>query len=75
MPGARLPPFALKLRALRHARRLTQKRLAELAGLSVARVAIIEQGQWPKRNYLDTLRKLASALGVQLAELDEDLAG
>lgn len=55
------------LRVLRAERDLTQKALAEAADLSPAYVSQIESGQ--KRPSMDTLERLAGALGVPVSEL------
>jgi transcriptional regulator with XRE-family HTH domain len=64
--------FAGTLTRLREARGLTVYALAKAAGVDASQLRRIESGErmptWP------TLRKLASALGVSLAEFDH-LAG
>lgn len=69
------PPFILASNAyhLRRARGLTQEQLAERIGVRQPRIAEIERGDANPR--LDTLAKLARALGVTVsALLDEDFA-
>jgi DNA-binding Xre family transcriptional regulator len=56
-----------KLKGLRLRRRLTQQKLAELAGLSVTQVSRIEQGVHTPR--FSTLEKLADALGIDADDL------
>jgi transcriptional regulator with XRE-family HTH domain len=59
--------FGATLRAERQARKLTQQALAFEAGLSLTYVGEIERGQ--RMISLDTLQRLASALGMTGAEL------
>lgn len=57
-----------ELRTLRRARRLTQKQLAELAGIEQATISKIESGT--DYNYTrDTIQRLSAALDVEPAEL------
>ena len=59
----------MKLRELRIQRALTQKALAEQAGIAAVTVAAIERGlQLPT---LSTGRKLADALNVEPTEIEE----
>ena len=59
----------MKLRELRIQKALTQKALAELAGIAAVTVAAIERGiQLPT---LSTGRKLAGALGIEPVDIDE----
>ena len=58
------------LRVLRLNRGLTQAQLAERAGVSEFTVIRLERGQG-KRPYPSTRRKLADALGVEIAAVDE----
>ena len=60
-----------RLRELREARLLTQQELAERAGVGVATIIRIETGQVAP--HFQTLRKLATALGVEAGELIPDL--
>jgi transcriptional regulator with XRE-family HTH domain len=61
-------PITLRLRELREARGLTQRALAESAGISQATVARLESGSL--RNVtLDTVERLADALGVPAGRL------
>jgi transcriptional regulator with XRE-family HTH domain len=55
------------LRAARRRAALSQRRLAELAGVSANTVRLLEGGQ--RGSYPVTARKLARALGVAPAEL------
>ena len=59
-----------RLKRLRTLNALTQAELAEQAGLTTAAVARIERDEAEPRP--TTLRKLASALGVQPRELIEE---
>jgi transcriptional regulator with XRE-family HTH domain len=60
-PGG-LPPFAARLKALREARGLTQKQLAERADLHLGAVFKLEQGK--REPAWSTVLALAEALGV-----------
>ncbi|MBP6670166.1 MAG: helix-turn-helix transcriptional regulator [Gemmatimonadales bacterium] len=63
-----MSPITLRLRELREARGLTQRALAESAGISQATVARLESGSL--RNVtLDTVERLADALGVPAGRL------
>ena len=53
-----------ELRALREAKGLTTRELAELAGLDHSHIAKIERGTYNLR--IDTLDKVASALGAEI---------
>ena len=59
--------FAKRIKDLRAMRGLTQAVLAERAGLSLAYIGRLETGHYDPQ--LSTLRKLAKALKVTLAEL------
>ncbi len=59
---------ATKLRNLREARILSLRELEELSGVSYNTIWFIEVGR-RKRTHPRTIRKLASALNVQPAEL------
>ncbi len=59
---------AAKLRNLREARILSLRELEELSGVSYNTIWFIEVGR-RKRTHPRTIRKLASALNVQPAEL------
>jgi transcriptional regulator with XRE-family HTH domain len=61
--------FAVKLKALRESRALTQEALARKAGMSRAYLARLEMGRHDPP--LSRLRKLARALGVPVGELLE----
>jgi transcriptional regulator with XRE-family HTH domain len=64
------PPRGIPLPALRAMRRsmaLSQKGLAELAGVSATTVRQVENGR--RGSYPSTLRKLSEALGVTPAAL------
>ena len=58
------------LRAVRWRTALSQRRLAELAGVFANTVRLLESGR--RGAYPNTLRKLASALGVAPAELTRE---
>jgi transcriptional regulator with XRE-family HTH domain len=58
-----------RIKALRHERDLLQKQLAEKAGLTASMVSQIESGRLTPT--LPTLRKVAGAFGVSVAELLE----
>jgi DNA-binding XRE family transcriptional regulator len=59
----------MKLRAWRAQRVLSQKKLADRAGLSVFTIVAIENGKQLPRP--ETAQKLAEALGVNPLEIDE----
>jgi transcriptional regulator with XRE-family HTH domain len=67
-------PIGKKLKELREAAGLTQQELAVKAGLSVSNVASIEQRQEGNPR-INTVMALASALGVDVAELLGSEAG
>ncbi len=53
-----------QLRALREAKGLTTRELAELAGIDYSHIAKIERGTYNLR--VDTLHKVATALGAEI---------
>ena len=59
----------VKIRELRRAAGLTQKELAEAAGLSTNFIGYVERGV--RKPSLDTLERIAQALGVALNDLFE----
>jgi transcriptional regulator with XRE-family HTH domain len=59
-----------RLRTLRLNAGLTQAELARAAGLSAASIKRLEAGKG-KRPYPSTRRRLAAALGVAIADVDE----
>jgi transcriptional regulator with XRE-family HTH domain len=61
----------MALRELRHARVLTQRELAALAGVSIKTLNDVEQ--FKVRPHPTTLRKLAKALGVEPTTLAEHM--
>lgn len=65
--GAVRPASAARLRDLRLSRRLTQRQLADRAGISIEAVWTIENGRKSPRR--GTLALLAAALGVPVADL------
>jgi transcriptional regulator with XRE-family HTH domain len=60
-----------RIRAARKAAGLTQEELARRASMSLNGLALLEQGERTDPHY-STLRKLASALGMTVAELVGD---
>jgi DNA-binding XRE family transcriptional regulator len=63
-------PIALKLRALREQRGLTQKEAAQLADVSELTVYRLESGK--RTPYMPTVTKIARVYGVPLGELLEE---
>lgn len=59
--------FGKRIRQLRQMQDLTQEQLAEAANLSVSFLGGVERGV--KSPTIETLEKLATALGVTLAEM------
>ena len=59
----------MKLADLRLAQHQTQLALSELSGVTVETISHIERGKHPPR--LETMLKIAKALGVELADIDE----
>lgn len=59
--------FRIKLKSLREAGGLTQRELADRAGLSLQGIRSLEQGI--RRPSADTVRRLATVLGVEVQEL------
>ena len=57
-----------RVKKLRAAKGISQEGLASLSGLTVSSVAKVEQGKM-KNPRLDTLEKLAKALGVKIGTL------
>ena len=66
--------FGKRLRELREKRGLTQPQLAEMCGISLAHISMLETGYRQNVPRRDTILKLADALGVSKAEMLE-LAG
>jgi DNA-binding XRE family transcriptional regulator len=66
-----MPPFAVRLKALREATGMTQAALAEAAGLHLSVVFKIEQGIRDDPSWA-TVRALAKALGVDCTAFDEE---
>jgi transcriptional regulator with XRE-family HTH domain len=65
MPSKSPPaPFAARLAALRRGAGLSQRRLADAAGLSVNYVARLERGE--RAPSWGTVQALAAALGVEV---------
>lgn len=62
--------LARNLRRLRLAKGMTQEELADAAGLRQALISELESGKVDVR--LDTLQRLASALGTRPADLLDD---
>jgi transcriptional regulator with XRE-family HTH domain len=65
MPGA----IAMKLRALREERSLTQKEAAQLARVHLETLRRLESGERPP--YMPTLTKIARGYGVSIEEVVE----
>jgi transcriptional regulator with XRE-family HTH domain len=63
------PRFAMRLRQLRRAKKITQEELAQKAKVSVSYIAHLETGRHDPR--VSTVQKLAKALGVSVMELLE----
>lgn len=61
----------MRLKELREKRGLTQEQLADLSGVNQSAISFIENGTTASPK-LDTLQKLARALGVSLEELVDD---
>ena len=59
----------MKLKKIRIGRRITQKELAELAGITQETVSHIECNTFPPT--IDTMLKVSKALGVELTDIDE----
>jgi transcriptional regulator with XRE-family HTH domain len=59
----------MELRELRRRRYLTMRRLAEMAGLSLATIRDLESGR--HRPSFPTCEKLAMALGITPDDIDE----
>jgi transcriptional regulator with XRE-family HTH domain len=60
-----------RLKYLRSEAGLTQQQLAERSGISIASLMALEQGRNPNPR-LDTLRKLAAALGCTVGRMVDD---
>jgi len=60
--------FGLKLRALRAKKKLTQEKLADLAGIDYKYVQMLE-GKDPPSPTLNTVEKLAKAFKMRIAKL------
>jgi transcriptional regulator with XRE-family HTH domain len=69
-----LPAFAVRLKALREARGLSQAELAEAAGLHLSVVFKIEQGVRDDPAW-STVQALAEALGVEVTAFVERKPG
>ncbi|MBX3305634.1 MAG: helix-turn-helix transcriptional regulator [Nitrospira sp.] len=64
-----MTPLAKRLKALRAKKGLTQLQVARKAGLTLAYIGRLETGHYDPQ--LSTLKKLAKALKVSVAELVE----
>ncbi|WP_328962987.1 helix-turn-helix transcriptional regulator [Streptomyces virginiae] len=64
---ARRRRIALRIRAAREYRNMTQERLANSMGMDRPSYTLLEQGKVSPR--LDTLLRISDALGVPLSEL------
>ena len=62
-----LTRFAGNVRRLRSKKKLSQKALADKVGISVSYVSMLERGQ--RSPPLETIEKMAKALGVPAASL------
>jgi DNA-binding XRE family transcriptional regulator len=71
MYAAKTPPspLGIRLRQLRRAAGLKQLTLAKRAGVCRSLVAAIEAGHRGKRPALNTVERLAAALGLTVAQL------
>ena len=63
------PPISARLRALRQAAGMKQVVLARKAGLTREAVSMLETGKRGRRPAVDTVVRLAAALGVPVAAL------
>ena len=63
-----MTPARFRLKELREARGLTQAKLAKLAGVRQATINDLEHGH-SRRNTLQLIDRLCSALGVEPGEL------
>lgn len=63
--------LARNLRRLRRAQKMTQEQLANAAGLRQALISELELGKLDVR--IDTLSRLATALGSSMAELFDEV--
>ena len=61
-----------RLRRLRLERGLSQRELAEKAGMSQSTIVLLERRGRSERFHPSTVRKLSGALGIDVAELLED---
>ena len=68
MGSSTLDRLLERLHALREHHGLTQERFAEIAGMSYKHYQAIEAGRKPDLR-LSTLERLASAYGIEVAEL------
>jgi len=66
-----LKAFGQQLAAVRKSRGMTQQELAEKLDISLVSIGYIETGKrWPR---LNTLHRIADALGVKLGDIFRDL--
>jgi transcriptional regulator with XRE-family HTH domain len=61
-----------RLRRLRLERGLSQRELADKAGMSQSTIVLLERRRRSERFHPSTVRKLSGALGVNASELLED---
>ena len=61
-----------RLRRLRLERGLSQRELADKAGMSQSTIVLLERRGRSERFHPSTVRKLSGALGISTAELLED---
>lgn len=66
-----LPPIARNMKALRAKQDISQDRLSKLADISFHTITKIETGDTPNPT-VDTMKKIADALGVTIDDLMKD---
>ena len=59
--------FGLRVKNIREEKSISQEELADMAGLHRTQISLIERGMRTPR--LETIEKLADALGIQPSEL------
>jgi DNA-binding XRE family transcriptional regulator len=77
LPKRRGFPVAIDARALRSRRRaalLTQAQVADLAGISIAYMCMLESGRYGHKPGIDIVRALAGILGCEESDLRQDEA-
>ena len=68
MSGCQCKMLAKKIRELRNRKKLSQEKLARLAGVSFVTIVKIESGE-SKNPTIKTMAGIANALGISLDEL------